>query len=120
LKVQLFQNPIIRTAGMLILRQGDIALIRLTATQTPEGIQAERDAGNRLVLARGEATGHAHAIHDKGANLIVANDAVYLEVIEPVSLRHEEHAPISVPAGLYEVRRQVEWSDDDEPIRVTD
>lgn len=99
-------------------RQGDVFLIPVPSIPAEAATNPRQDG--RIVLAYGEASGHAHAIYDEGADLMVANDAVYLEVNQPVALRHEEHAEISIPIGLYVVRRQVEWSDDDEPIRVSD
>jgi hypothetical protein len=64
-----------------------------------------------LVLAVGEATGHAHAIRDRGAELYrTRSGRRFLQVLADsgVTLSHEEHAPILVPKGLYEVVRQRE------------
>jgi hypothetical protein len=39
-----------------------------------------------------------------------------------VTLAHDEHSPITIPAGLYEVIRQREWTDaeaDEEAWRYT-
>jgi hypothetical protein len=80
-----------------------------------------RDEGDRVVLAYGETTGHAHALHEPGvAMLRAANNDVFLRVIEPSNLVHEEHSRIAIPPGLYRVRRQREWGDENEPIQVAD
>ena len=110
------------------IRQGDVLLVRLE--QTPEQFLAEsgrrvdrlaRDRG-RLVLAEGEATGHAHVIESEEAELF-AEDEELLDPGEtaelfllvhgaaPVPLEHEEHAPLAVPPGVYRVVRQREYRD---------
>jgi hypothetical protein len=62
-----------------------------------------------VILAPGEATGHAHAIREDGAVLYhgkAANGERFLRVLRPVSLTHEEHDKIALEAGIYRVRRQ--------------
>jgi hypothetical protein len=86
--------------------------------------EVPRDNG-RIVLAYGEVTGHAHAIHDSGAVLLAAPDTEdrFLRIMDAsgVSLTHEEHATIALPPGDYIVRRQREYTSADmEPIRVAD
>ena len=95
-------------------RQGDVFVESIHAEAPPEGARpVPRDRG-RIVLAFGEATGHAHAIADGGANLYRVRDqaTLWLEVSAAggVRLVHEEHAPILLPAGWYIVRRQREYS----------
>lgn len=109
-----------KNPGPFIVRQGDVLLMQVESADLGE--QIPRDGG-RIVLAYGEVTGHAHAIHESEATLFrgrAANTDVFLQVLAPVSLRHEEHSKIDVPAGLYRVVRQREWSDDNEPIQVAD
>jgi len=98
---------------MTMYRQGDVLLVR---TDRPLGGQARpvpREAG-RVVLARGEATGHAHAIDSPLAELFEEQDGrLYLRVsagAEPVRLIHQQHDPIALPPGVYEVRRQHEYT----------
>jgi hypothetical protein len=108
------------------VRQGDVLLEKIDEAELGEALP--RDAGctgapGRIVLAYGEVTGHAHAIHEPDAQLFrgkASNADVFLRVVAPVSLRHEEHSTIAVPPGLYRVRRQREWSDSDEPVQVAD
>jgi len=89
-------------------RQGDVYLTRVKAL--PKGAKPkERDAG-RIVLAYGEVTGHAHAIHDTEALLYDFGEEMYLEADGTVTLRHEEHAPVKIEKGLYKVTRQREYS----------
>lgn len=52
-------------------RQGDVLLVRIDNDDTEGYVEVPRDAG-RVVLAYGEATGHAHAIYDDGATSLLA------------------------------------------------
>lgn len=96
----------------MIVRQGDV-LIRTTESVPSDAQPVEREGG-RVVLAHGEVTGHAHAItteQDADAMLLARGDIRFLTVNAPVVvLRHEEHAPIELPAGNYEVVVQREYS----------
>jgi hypothetical protein len=92
-------------------RQGDVLLIRVSdeVLDYPHHTVA-RDEG-RIVLAYGEATGHAHAIADAEAELIeLANGERFLVTERGVSLRHEEHEAIELPPGFYRVVRQREYA----------
>jgi len=94
------------------VRQGDVFIERLGDRPEAVGAEIERDNG-RLLLALGEATGHAHAILEQGVSLFIlpeTDDRLLLVSGSGARLVHEEHAPISLPAGSYVVRRQVEYS----------
>ena len=98
---------------MKIYRQGDV-LIRVARIGTPGIVRAEiaRDDRGRLILAAGEATGHHHAIDALAARLFRGEKpgVCYLLLEEPATLGHEEHAPIALAPGNYEVIRQREYS----------
>ncbi len=90
-------------------RQGDVLLVRVA--DLPNEAGQPRDSKGRLVLAEGEATGHAHAILHEGARLHGSElEDRFLEVLAEggVDLVHEEHATIRVPQGVYRVIRQRE------------
>jgi hypothetical protein len=89
-------------------RQGDVLLELVESAEL--GKEIPRDPQRGVVLAYGEATGHAHAIADSGATLYFGKDKAanadrFLRVLRPVSLRHDEHAPVALVPGLYRVRR---------------
>lgn len=102
-----------------MIRQGDVLL--QSTTKTP-GQQAKLVVEHgRTILAHGEQTGHAHQVivdappltgDDVPAQqLFEEPDGTRLLVVRgPASLRHEEHAPLTIPAGTYEVIRQREYS----------
>lgn len=88
-----------------MFRQGDVLLIPrepLSDEQRRWCRPVARDR-DRIVLAEGEATGHAHAVSSHRAELWDFAGSRILEVEEPVVLSHEEHAPIAVDPGLYRV-----------------
>jgi hypothetical protein len=101
------------TARRGLIRQGDVLLIPVG--RIPERCWPVSREGGRLVLAEGEATGHAHVIDDPravewrvsrwgGSRLVVVGDG------GPVLLEHAEHDALQVPAGVYEVRVQREYT----------
>ena len=96
---------------MKLARQGDV-LIKATNKPEVELTKAQKIDG-RWILAEGEATGHAHAIKAaKGVVLWMTAAAMYLEARRQVKIEHEEHAPIMLPPGWYEIRRQREYEPD--------
>jgi hypothetical protein len=103
-----------------MIRQGDVLLI--SVDEIPANSELlPRDASNRVVLAYGEATGHAHALHDSGVQMLrAANADEFLRVTETAFLRHEEHKHISVPPGLYRVVRQREYAPETRSRLVSD
>lgn len=119
------------------LRQGDVQLQPVPAL--PAGCTEIPPEGNRIVLAYGEVTGHAHAIYDhvaapaqvdverpaaadEVAEAAIArasskarlwraeNGERFLEVKETVTLRHEEHTAHTLPPGIYKLPTQVEYT----------
>ena len=88
-------------------RQGDV-LLRAVSENEIQGRLLPGDGS--LILARGEATGHHHAIPAQYAVAMLQSDEGrrFLRVREPAEVRHPEHAPIVLPPGGYEVIRQRE------------
>ena len=98
----------------MIYRQGDVLII--ATDEQVEGKKVVRDRG-RVILAYGEVTGHAHAIHAKECDLYAPeHDAEladrFLSVLAGggVDLVHEEHDTITIPRGTYIVRQQREYT----------
>lgn len=96
---------------MKIYRQGDVMIRQIT--QLPNGA-AELKTEGRIVLAHGEVTGHAHAIAPGEAMEFTMADAAgavrrFLKVASEATVRHEEHAPIPLPSGVYEIVQQREY-----------
>lgn len=97
---------------MKLYRQGDV-LIR-SVPSIPKGAK-DVTPKDRIVLAYGEVTGHAHAIALGEAQEFSLADAAgvvrrFLNVVKEAVVRHEEHAPIPLPAGVYEIVQQREYT----------
>jgi hypothetical protein len=102
------------------VRQGDVLLMPVDSM--PEGCELIPDVQDRIILAYGEVTGHAHAIADhitkhrqspqkyKAGLYRHPSGMRYLHVIEPVTLQHEEHTAHAIPAGFYMLPTQVEYT----------
>lgn len=102
----------------VMFRQGDLLLVRVD--QAPEGQRQKAERG-RLILARGEATGHHHSVAVRDAELIVtAAEAVFLRIMAPTPLEHQEHGAITLPPGDYRVTRQREYQPGELPRQVAD
>ena len=93
--------------GPAQVRQGDVLLVPIAELNLTT--RAIPRVGGRIVLAEGEATGHAHAIRSSAATLVAADGERYLRVAAPVTLDHEEHAALQVAPGIYRVVIQREY-----------
>ncbi len=90
-------------------RQGDILIERIGAL--PEDCAPVPPDDGRLVVAYGEATGHAHAVLGSAELYESEEGRRFLKVLEEGGLlTHEEHDPIVLPAGTYMVERQREYA----------
>ena len=97
-----------------LFRQGDVLLVgidRLPDAATPE------PRSGRIVLAEGEATGHAHAIHEPDARSFTHEGERYLLTRSKARLIHEEHATIEVPTGQWRIIIQREYDPDVDTYR---
>lgn len=99
-------------------RQGDVLLVPIQSSLPKD---AEPISEGFLVLAEGEATGHAHVIESIGSELLETKKGErYLTLAQETVLRHEEHAPIEIPEGAYKVIRQREYVQQERPRTVRD
>jgi hypothetical protein len=89
--------------------QGDVCLIKVSSIP-PKAIKQNRPK-TALVLEEGEQTGHKHQIADiDKCDLYIQEDRRFLEVCYALPLTHEEHSPIILEPGIYEIKRQRQWS----------
>jgi len=111
-------------------RQGDVFLERIAAPPKT-GKPIPRESG-RIVLAHGEATGHAHVIEHRKARLLdidredhtAVGDEVWANVIgilrangQKLTLKHDcpgqakpDHDTIPLPPGDYAVITQLQYT----------
>lgn len=99
-------------------RQGDVLIVPVTETAVPPSVRAagprRRAPRERMVLALGESTGHAHAVlaaHDEGDFYPAPTEAdpAFLFLPRGGKVVHEEHGTIPLPEGWYRVVRQREY-----------
>ena len=86
-------------------QQGDVIGKRLTSMPDLTGAKITR---KRLVLAHGES-GHSHVIEDDEAELIEIGERMLLKLTKSATVTHEEHGPIKLAPGIWEVGRVKEY-----------
>ena len=91
-------------------RQGDVWIEEVK--QMPAGLDSVPRENGKLVLAHGEVTGHMHAIAEMDAEMFTEKDGtLYLRAPSGCTVTHQEHAPVTLPAGkTYRVIRQREYT----------
>lgn len=101
---------------MKIYRQGDVLLVAVDSIPRSAKRQVNPE---RVVLAYGEVTGHAHAIDPTQATEYRTKEPMpvfdwrcerFLQVHTQALLKHEEHSTVVIPAGKYAVIQQREYS----------
>ena len=89
-------------------RQGDVLIRKIRGTA--KGVPVEPVHG-RLILARGEATGHHHSVPAQAGTLTLDEEGVmYLTIEELTAVEHQEHAPVRLEPGVYRVARQRQYA----------
>lgn len=97
-----------------LYRQGDVLFTRINAL--PDGARKTRQ---NATVAYGEVTGHSHAIAEadrQTAEVLEIGNGLYMHVseegisLEGITIQHEEHGPITLPPGDYEVTIQREYT----------
>jgi len=90
--------------SQLHYRQGDLLFIQQEAQPA-----VELTVRQGLVIVAGEATGHAHRL--TGGSVLEAPDGtLYLDLIEPTRVVHEEHDALTLGPGWWLVVRQREYT----------
>lgn len=93
-------------------RQGDIMFRRVA--NLPEKKEKKKDG----VVALGEVTGHSHRILN--GDVWDASGGLFVEAFDGTEAVHDEHGPIKLPPGIYEVVRQREFDGKTAPRVVRD
>jgi len=79
-------------------QHGDVTIKPIA--KIPEDIERQKN----MVLAEGEVTGHKHVVKGLGALVFVTEAGKrFLSLPNGGTVTHEEHNPIEVPAGTYEI-----------------
>lgn len=95
-----------------LFRHGDLLLREVD--QIPENLTIQKNK----VLALGEATGHHHKFTTGDVTIRVTTEGnKYVEIFVPATLSHEEHHPILVQKGKYELINEREYDYFSEEIK---
>lgn len=94
--------------------QGDLLITKIETL--PSGLKAAKTEKGKYVVAHSE-TGHHHTVLERSAQLLIdeTNEFIaYLKVFNDTRIEHERsfdtHAPIELKQGVYEIRRQREYT----------
>jgi len=75
----------------------------------------------KLVLAEGEVTGHAHVIEVDEAKVDKWSSYKEFSINEERTVKHEEHKPVTIPPGEYCSDQILEYDyDREEARRISD
>jgi hypothetical protein len=93
----------------LRIRQGDVLFTRVK--KIPKGARQYRE---KKILAYGEVTGHSHAVATADSGFAEVMDiegyGTVLVSDRGISIVHEEHGAVEIPAGIYRVDIQREYT----------
>ena len=87
-------------------RHGDVLIAPIAA------LPAQSSQRSTQVLVHGELTGHSHKLEDPGAAEVwECLGEMFLRVTgDSVRVIHEEHAPVTLPRGVYRIWQQREYT----------
>lgn len=100
----------------MFIQQGDV-LIK-TVSAIPNGAVPIRRENGKIVLQRGEHTGHAHVIVDEPATMYRIGELTFVVVDAPARVEHEEHGALILAPGIYQIIRKREYDHFAEEARV--
>lgn len=80
--------------------QGDLFFI--SKIVIPKGARTVERTAKGYIIAEGEATGHAHVIDDD-IRLYEKDGTLYVSTSKTVEVLHEEHRPVRLQSGIWEV-----------------
>lgn len=86
-----------------IYRQGDILFKKIDTL--PNSLTEKPDK----VVAEGELTGHAHLLMNGALFEVINSEDLYIQAGESTKIIHDEHLPIKLEQGSYQVIQQREF-----------
>lgn len=86
-----------------LYQQGDVLVF--SQNSIPSDATPVKLDGRGIVLAEGETTGHYHAITEleECEAFKDSSGSIWLNVLAPVKIRHQEHKQVSLPKGKYKI-----------------
>ena len=105
-------------AGSTMYRQGDVLIVAVE--WVPPNAFPVLTEDDRVVVAYGEATGHAHVLESDDVQLFEHAATQFVHVgSSGAALVHDEHETIALPEGTYRIVQQREYTPE-EIRRVAD
>lgn len=88
----------------MIYRHGDVLFQQVKAI--PDHVRKDESEDAKCgLIQRGESTGHAHVIEDMaGVEIFSSWRERFLAAEKEFTIRHEEHKPITMPPGRYQIK----------------
>lgn len=94
--------------------QGDCLITKIS--KLPDGLETVKAENGFHIIAHSES-GHNHVVLERSAQLLIDKTnafIAYLNVLEPCEIEHlrshDTHKPIALDKGIYEIRRQREYT----------
>ena len=87
-----------------LIQQGDVLIF--TNSELPGDATPVKPKNGQLVLAEGEATGHAHTVNlmeFPGVELFQSGTSKFLRCAAPVEIVHQEHHKVKLPKGCHKI-----------------
>jgi hypothetical protein len=78
-------------------QQGDVTI------KPVDAIPDRANATDSRVLAEGEATGHKHVAEAEDVRLFLHEGTLYMSAPMGTTVVHEEHGPLIIPPGEYQI-----------------
>jgi hypothetical protein len=92
----------------MLIQQGDVLISKVSAI--PAGAAKVNPSQRGFILAEGESTGHAHVITDTpSVEMFKTDNEIYLSVLKEITVTHEEHKPVTVEPGIYQIGKVQEY-----------
>ena len=105
----------------MLYQQGDVLIEKVDSKKLPKiKTKKERD-GQRMILVLGELTGHAHSTIDDVEVFVGEDGQTYMKAAKGATITHEQHGPLTVEPGTYQIRQAREYDHfQEESVRVRD
>lgn len=94
--------------------QGDLLITKIE--KMPKGFKKAKSENGKFIVAHSE-TGHHHTVLERNAQMLIneTNEFIAcLKIDKETQIVHERsfdtHAPITLDPGIYEIRRQREYT----------
>jgi hypothetical protein len=78
-------------------QQGDVTI------KPVDAIPAGATGTDGRILAEGEATGHKHLAEAENVTLYLHEGTLYMRAPSGTTVVHEEHGPLIIPPGEYQI-----------------